>query len=46
MARALGCNHQHIQITARFNQLEVNVESVSKGDGRIFFQVRLDLFSI
>src|SRR5690606_30071705 len=39
VAGALGGDHDHVQVGAGHDQLEVDVEAVGKGQGRAFLQV-------
>ncbi len=43
MARTFGSNHHDVEIGARVNLVVVDVEAVSEGQRRAFFQVGLDV---
>ena len=41
-----GCNHDHIEISARFDLAEVNIESVGKTKRRALLKIRCDLITV
>ena len=46
MPRALGGDHQHVEVRARLDQLEVDVEAVREQEGRTLLHVRAELVAV
>ena len=46
MAGALGRDHEHVEIGARLDQLEMDVEAVGEGEGGAFLQVGPEMVAI
>ena len=46
MAGALGRHHQHVEVGARLDQLEVDVEAVREQEGGTLLHVRAELVAV